>query len=186
MIRHTGCNTALEISPSKATAFLDDYAFPISGLLDLYECGGEIFWLAWAIEQQDIQARTYLPIRFLLNRRLFHSQNPSVPVIGPKVTGEWQSIFWSVLSPNIICSSYELLYLGVQRLIGFVTWFSQSVFKMRLKDAAMAPCVYSEANCVDWYKPSEELEEMVAAVHASYETNKTVDPSDEEEMEFWE
>ncbi|KAM7502159.1 hypothetical protein LguiB_001063 [Lonicera macranthoides] len=145
MIRHTGCNTALEISPSKATAFLDDYAFPISGLLDLYECGGEIFWLAWAIEQQDIQARTYLPIRFLLNRRLFHNHDGSEP------------------------SGNSVLAIDHDR------------------SEPLGSCNRSEeANCVDWYKPSEELEEMVAAVHASYETNKTVDPSDEEEMEFWE
>lgn len=43
--------------PSKAPGFLDDYAFLISGLLDLYEFGGETHWLVWAIELQEIQAR---------------------------------------------------------------------------------------------------------------------------------
>lgn len=52
--------------PSKAPAFLDDYAFLISGLLDIYEYGGEIFWLVWAIELQEIQARTMFPISFPL------------------------------------------------------------------------------------------------------------------------
>lgn len=42
--------------PSKAPAFLDDYAFLITGLLDLYENGGGIDWLKWAIELQEIQA----------------------------------------------------------------------------------------------------------------------------------
>ncbi|KAF5744158.1 Spermatogenesis-associated 20 [Tripterygium wilfordii] len=42
--------------PSKAPGFLDDYAFLISGLLDLYEFGGRIFWLVWAIELQNTQA----------------------------------------------------------------------------------------------------------------------------------
>ena len=55
--------------PSKAPGFLDDYAFLISGLLDLYECGGEISWLAWAIELQDTQARTSLPVYSFLNKR---------------------------------------------------------------------------------------------------------------------
>lgn len=44
--------------PAKAPGFLDDYAFLISGLLDLYEFGGGINWLVWAIELQYTQART--------------------------------------------------------------------------------------------------------------------------------
>ncbi len=44
--------------PSKAPAFLDDYAFLISGLLDIFEFGGGIKWLLWATELQDTQART--------------------------------------------------------------------------------------------------------------------------------
>lgn len=43
--------------PSKAPGFLDDYAFLISGLLDMYECGSSIKWLAWAIELQQMQVR---------------------------------------------------------------------------------------------------------------------------------
>lgn len=43
--------------PSKAPGFLDDYAFLISGLLDLYECGGSIDWLAWAIQLQETQVK---------------------------------------------------------------------------------------------------------------------------------
>ncbi|GJM91952.1 hypothetical protein PR202_ga08375 [Eleusine coracana subsp. coracana] len=39
--------------PSKAPGFLDDYAFLINGLLDLYEFGGKIDWLLWAIQLQD-------------------------------------------------------------------------------------------------------------------------------------
>lgn len=42
--------------PSKAPGFLDDYAFLINGLLDLYEFGGKIDWLSWAIELQATQA----------------------------------------------------------------------------------------------------------------------------------
>lgn len=42
--------------PAKAPGFLDDYAFLISGLLDLYESGGAIDWLEWAVRLQDTQA----------------------------------------------------------------------------------------------------------------------------------
>ena len=41
--------------PSKAPGFLDDYAFLISGLLDLYECGGQTCFLVWATELQKTQ-----------------------------------------------------------------------------------------------------------------------------------
>lgn len=43
--------------PSNAPGFLDDYAFLISGLLDLYEFGGGVSWLIWATELQDMQVR---------------------------------------------------------------------------------------------------------------------------------
>lgn len=41
---------------AKAPGFLDDYAFLINGLLDLYEYGGKIEWFLWAVELQVIQA----------------------------------------------------------------------------------------------------------------------------------
>ncbi|RWR76553.1 spermatogenesis-associated protein 20 [Cinnamomum micranthum f. kanehirae] len=45
--------------PSRAPGFLDDYAFLISGLLDLYEFGGGTNWLSWAIELQATQASSH-------------------------------------------------------------------------------------------------------------------------------
>lgn len=48
--------------PSKAPGFLDDYAFLISGLLDLYECGGNTNWLRWASELQDMQECLFIPL----------------------------------------------------------------------------------------------------------------------------
>lgn len=35
------------------TGFADDYALLISGLLDLYECGGGLNWLQWAVQLQE-------------------------------------------------------------------------------------------------------------------------------------
>lgn len=49
--------------PSKAPGFLDDYAFLISGLLDLYEFGGSVFWLGWALELQETQVRNFFIFR---------------------------------------------------------------------------------------------------------------------------
>ncbi|CAA0828176.1 catalytics [Striga hermonthica] len=46
--------------PSKAPGFLDDYAFLISAVLDLYEFGSSISWLSWAIELQHIQDELFL------------------------------------------------------------------------------------------------------------------------------
>jgi hypothetical protein len=50
--------------PSKAPGFLDDYAFLISGLLDLFEFGGGIKWLLWATELQETQARTNVQLSY--------------------------------------------------------------------------------------------------------------------------
>ncbi|KAG6417842.1 hypothetical protein SASPL_120037 [Salvia splendens] len=46
--------------PSKAPGFLDDYAFLISALIDIYEFGGSTNWLAWAIELQQTQDKLFL------------------------------------------------------------------------------------------------------------------------------
>lgn len=45
--------------PSKAPGFLDDYAFMIAALLDMYEFGCSISWLTWAIELQKMQVIWY-------------------------------------------------------------------------------------------------------------------------------
>eukprot|EP00899_Mesostigma_viride_P021032 jgi/Mesvir1/28930/Mv17715-RA.1 len=41
--------------PSEADGFVDDYAFLIAGLLDLYEASGQTRWLAWAMDLQATQ-----------------------------------------------------------------------------------------------------------------------------------
>lgn len=57
---HTGrLHHSFRNGPSKAPGFLDDYAFLISGLLDLYEFGGGTNWLSWAIELQATQASSH-------------------------------------------------------------------------------------------------------------------------------
>lgn len=54
--------------PSKAPGFLDDYAFLISALLDIYEYGGQIRWLSWAI---NLQAKQACVNEFLFTKILF-------------------------------------------------------------------------------------------------------------------
>lgn len=49
--------------PSEAPGFLDDYAFLIAGLVDLYEAGGDPQWLAWALELQSSQVRSFFSTR---------------------------------------------------------------------------------------------------------------------------
>jgi uncharacterized protein YyaL (SSP411 family) len=39
--------------------FADDYALLIAGLLDLYEAGGGLQWLQWAVELQDTLDSTF-------------------------------------------------------------------------------------------------------------------------------
>lgn len=53
--------------PSKAPGFLDDYAFLISGLLDLYESGGSIKWLKWAVDLQATQACRWAHLSWHIN-----------------------------------------------------------------------------------------------------------------------
>lgn len=43
--------SCLAAAPQHA-GFADDYALLIAGLLDLYECGGGLQWLQWAVELQ--------------------------------------------------------------------------------------------------------------------------------------
>ncbi|XP_027714420.1 spermatogenesis-associated protein 20-like [Vombatus ursinus] len=58
-----GCYAAVggtvEQSSSQFWGFLEDYAFVIRGLLDLYEASRESAWLEWALRLQEIQDRLF-------------------------------------------------------------------------------------------------------------------------------
>ncbi|GIL60680.1 hypothetical protein Vafri_15211 [Volvox africanus] len=45
--------------PSAVQGFADDYSALISGLLDLYECGGGREWLEWAMQLQAVQDQLF-------------------------------------------------------------------------------------------------------------------------------
>ncbi|KAF8401524.1 hypothetical protein HHK36_012464 [Tetracentron sinense] len=190
--------------PSKAPGFLDDYAFLISGLLDIYEFGGGTNWLSWAIELQDTQARNTSQDELFLDRTgggYFNTpgEDPSVLLRvkedhdGAEPSGNSVSVINLVRLASMVAGSRSDCYRrNAEHLL--------AVFEKRLNDMAMAvPLMCCAADMLSVpsrkqvvlvsRKPSVELENMIAAAHASYDPNKTVihiDPSNKEEMEFWE
>ncbi|XP_059659521.1 uncharacterized protein LOC132306218 [Cornus florida] len=183
--------------PSKAPGFLDDYAFLISGLLDLYEFGGAIFWLAWAIELQDIQDELFLDKE---GGAYFNTpgQDPSVLLRvkedhdGAEPSGNSVSVINLVRLASMVSGSRSDHYRKTAEHL-------LAVFETRLKEAAMAvPLMCCAADMLFvpsrkqvvlvGNKSSSEFENMLSAAHASYDPNRTVihiDPADAEEMEFW-
>ncbi|XP_021279552.1 spermatogenesis-associated protein 20 [Herrania umbratica] len=184
--------------PSKAPGFLDDYAFLISGLLDLYECGGSTDWLVWATELQDMQDELFLDRE---GGAYFNTpgEDPSVLLRvkedhdGAEPSGNSVSAINLVRLASMVSGSKSDRY---RENAGHLL----AVFETRLKDMAMAVplmCCAADMLCVPsrkqavlvGHKSSVEFENMLAAAHASYDPNKTVipiDPTNTGEMEFWE
>lgn len=184
--------------PSKAPGFLDDYAFLISGLLDLYECGGPVSWLAWAVELQDTQDELFLdkegggyyntpgedPSVLLRVKEDHDGAEPSGNSVSAINLARLASIVTGDKSNNYKRCAEHLL----------------AVFEKRLKETAMAvPLMCCAADMlrvpsrrqvvVIGNNGSLEFDNMLAAAHASFDPNRTVihiDPSKEDEIEFWE
>ncbi|KAL8192031.1 hypothetical protein R6Q57_028152 [Mikania cordata] len=183
--------------PSKAPGFLDDYAFLISGLLDVYEYGGEISWLSWAVELQETQDEVFLD---KTGGGYFNT------------TGEDESVLLRVKEDHDGAepSGNSVSAINLVRLASMFTGTRSdcyrqnaehllSVFEKRLKEAPVAvPLMCCAADMLAipskkqvvlvGKKPSPKMEHMLVSVHASYDPNKIVihiDPSDEEEMGFW-
>ncbi|KAL4361833.1 hypothetical protein GQ457_04G028630 [Hibiscus cannabinus] len=184
--------------PSKAPGFLDDYAFLISGLLDLYEFGGSTDWLVWATELQDMQDELFLDRE---GGAYFNTpgEDPSVLLRvkedhdGAEPSGNSVSATNLVRLSSMISGSKSDHYRqNAKHLL--------AVFESRLKEMAMAvPLMCCAADMLTvpsrkqvvlvGHKHSGEFENMLAAAHASYDPNKTVihiDPTNATEMEFWE
>ncbi|KAG2406609.1 uncharacterized protein HKW66_Vig0058650 [Vigna angularis] len=185
-------------SPSKAPGFLDDYAFLISGLLDLYEFGGGISWLLWAIELQETQDALFLD---KAGGGYFNNTGEDSSVLlrvkedhdGAEPSGNSVSAINLIRLASMVSGSKAENYKrNAEHLL--------AVFEKRLKDMAMAvPLMCCAADMlrvpsrkqvvVVGGRTSEEFENMLAAAHALYDPNRTVihiDPSNKEEMEFWE
>lgn len=184
--------------PSKAPGFLDDYAFLISGLLDLYECGGTTEWLSWAIELQATQDELFLDRE---GGGYFNTpgEDPSVLLRvkedhdGAEPSGNSVSAINLIrLSSMVAGARSEHYRRTAEHLL--------AVFESRLKEQSMAvPLMCSAADMLSvpsrnqvvlvGDKTSAEFNDMVGAVFASYDPNRTViqiDPGNREEMEFWE
>ncbi|OVA15015.1 protein of unknown function DUF255 [Macleaya cordata] len=184
--------------PSKAPGFLDDYAFLISGLLDMYEFGGRTNWLSWAIKLQDTQDELFLDRE---GGGYFNTagEDPSVLLRvkedhdGAEPSGNSVSVINLVrLSSMVASSKSENYQRNAEHLL--------AVFESKLKDMAMAvPLMCCAADMLSvpsrkqvvlvGPKPNVEFNNMISAAHASYYPNKTVihvDPSNNEDMEFWE
>lgn len=184
--------------PSKAPGFLDDYAFLISGLLDIYEFGGNTNWLVWAIELQDTQDELFLDKE---GGGYFNTpgEDPSVLLRvkedhdGAEPSGNSVSVINLVRLTSVVAGSwFERYRRNAEHLL--------AVFETRLKDMAMAvPLMCCGADMFSvpsrkqvvlvGHKSSVEFEDMLAAAHAQYDPNRTVihiDPTETEQMEFWE
>uniref|UniRef100_A0A803MSW8 Spermatogenesis-associated protein 20-like TRX domain-containing protein n=1 Tax=Chenopodium quinoa TaxID=63459 RepID=A0A803MSW8_CHEQI len=201
--------------PAKAPGFLDDYAFLISGLLDLYECGGKTRWLEWAAELQDTQASklakvVYLMSSFQKSDELFMDKEGGGYFNTP---GEDPSVLLRVKEDHDGAepSGNSVAAINLARLASIFS-DSQSdryrknadlllaTFQIRLKDRPMAVplmCCAADMLAVPsrkqvvlvGHKSSTAFDRMLAAAHAVYDLNKTVihiDPSDPEEIKFWE
>ncbi|XP_022758050.1 spermatogenesis-associated protein 20 isoform X2 [Durio zibethinus] len=184
--------------PSKAPGFLDDYAFLISGLLDLYECGGSIDWLVWATELQDMQDELFLDRE---GGAYFNTpgEDPSVLLRvkedhdGAEPSGNSVSAINLARLASMVSGSKSDHYSQIAEHL-------LAVFETRLKEMAMAvPLMCCAADLLSipsrkqvvlvGHKPSVEFENMLAAAHTSYDPNKTVihiDPTNTADMEFWE
>ncbi|KAL5983870.1 hypothetical protein ACLOJK_017966 [Asimina triloba] len=196
---HTGrLHHSFRNGPSKAPGFLDDYAFLISGLLDLYEYGGGTHWLLWAIKLQATQDNLFLDRD---GGGYFNTpgEDPSVLLRvkedhdGAEPSGNSVSAINLTRLSSIVAGSASNYYReSAEHLL--------AVFASRLKDQAVAvPLMCCAADMVSvpsgkqvvlvGEKPSEEFDSMVVAAHGLYDPNRMViqiDPSNSEEMEFWE
>ncbi|XP_021730967.1 spermatogenesis-associated protein 20-like isoform X2 [Chenopodium quinoa] len=184
--------------PAKAPGFLDDYAFLISGLLDLYECGGKTRWLEWAAELQDTQDELFMDKE---GGGYFNTpgEDPSVLLRvkedhdGAEPSGNSVAAINLARLASIFSDSQSDRYRKNADLL-------LATFQIRLKDRPMAVplmCCAADMLAVPsrkqvvlvGHKSSTAFDRMLAAAHAVYDLNKTVihiDPSDPEEIKFWE
>ncbi|XP_038876725.1 spermatogenesis-associated protein 20 [Benincasa hispida] len=184
--------------PSKAPGFLDDYAFLIGGLLDLYEYGGGLNWLVWAIELQATQDELFLDRE---GGGYYNTTGEDASVLlrvkedhdGAEPSGNSVSAINLIRLSSLVSGSRSNHYRqNAEHLL--------AVFEKRLKDMAVAvPLMCCAADMFSipsrkqvvlvGHKNSAQFETILAAAHASYDPNRTVihiDPTDDTELQFWE
>lgn len=183
--------------PSKAPGFLDDYAFLISGLLDMYEFGSSVSWLTWAIELQQMQDELFLD---KVGGGYYNTQGEDPSVLlrvkedhdGAEPSGNSVSAINLVRLASLVASESDCYRKRTEHLL--------AVFEKRLNETPMAvPLMCCAADMLSvpsrmqvvlvGQKSSPYFNSMLSVAHSSYNPNRTVihvDPSDIQEIGFWE
>ncbi|CAO2839624.1 unnamed protein product [Amaranthus hypochondriacus] len=184
--------------PSKAPGFLDDYAFLISGLLDVYECGGRTKWLEWAAELQHTQDELFMDKE---GGGYFNTpgEDPSV-LLRLKEDHDGAEPSGNSVAAINLCRLASFFGEDQSDCYKKNADLLLATFEKRLKDMPMAvPLMCCAADMLSVPSRKQvvlvgrrslaQFDSMFIAAHAAYDPNKTVihiDPSDTEEMNFWE
>jgi len=183
--------------PSKAPGFLDDYAFLIAGLLDLFECGGDYEWLQWALELQTSQDELFLD----KEGGAYYSTPEGDPSILFRMKEDYDGAEPSgnsVAAQNLLRLSLlvtgelsESFHNSAEHLL--------AVYEQRVKEVAMAVpllcCAFDSFHVaakrqiiIAGARNAPDSEALLTACHAPFDPDKTVfliDESNSEERAFW-
>lgn len=188
---------SFRLGPSMAPGFLDDYAFLIGGLLDLFEAGGQTKWLSWALELQDIQDTLFLDKA----GGGYYSTAEGDPSILFRVKDDYDG---AEPSPNSV-SAINLIRLSLLVYGDQAEYFRRTaehllaVFETRMKDLPVAvPLMCCAADLlgiptkrqivIAGPKRSPKFQDLLNACHTLYDPDKVIipiDPSSTEDGEFW-
>ncbi|KAH9531464.1 hypothetical protein CY35_19G039700 [Sphagnum magellanicum] len=183
--------------PSQAPGFLDDYAFLISGLLDLYECGGDTKWLSWALDLQasqdeqfwDKEGGGYYSTPEGDSSILFRMKED---YDGAEPSGN------SVAAVNLLRLS-SLLSGDRSEYFHHTAEHLLAVYESRMKEVAMAVpllcCAVDVLNVpskrqviVAGPRYAPDTDALLAASHATFDPDKVifqVDETNAQDREFW-
>ncbi|XP_024370757.1 uncharacterized protein [Physcomitrium patens] len=183
--------------PSKAPGFLDDYAFLIAGLLDLFECGGDYKWLQWALELQSSQDEQFLdkeggayyitpegdPSILFRMKEDYDGAEPSGNSVAAINLLRLSSLVTGDLAESVHTTAEHLL----------------AVYEQRVKEVAMAVpllcCAFDSFSVaakrqiiIAGVRNSPDTDALMTACHAPFDPDRNViliDESNPEERDFW-
>ncbi|CAM6089523.1 unnamed protein product [Calypogeia fissa] len=183
--------------PSEAPGFEDDYAFLIAGLLDLYEAGGDLQWLAWALDLQTAQDDQFLDevgggyystpegdssILFRVKED-YDGAEPSGNSVAAINLLRLGSVLTGAKSESYLRTAEHLL----------------SVFEPRVREVAMAVplmcCAFDlfagpskRQIVIAGVKQAPDTEALVNAAYSTYDPDKIIlqiDETNAQDREFW-
>ncbi|KAL2634596.1 hypothetical protein R1flu_006075 [Riccia fluitans] len=183
--------------PSAAQGFLDDYAFLIAGLLDLYEAGGQTQWLSWALDLQSAQDDLFLD---KVGGGYFSTAEGDPSILlrmkedydGAEPSGNSVAAINLLRLSSLLCGDRSEQY---QRTAEHL----MTVFEARVRDMAMAVplmccafdmlAVQSKRQIViAGVKHAPDTEALVNAAHSLYDPDKIIiqiDETDGADRDFW-